>query len=167
MNNFLTTIKSSSLAKKMRIIIGVLMSPTDSKQAQEIAPYGYDAAPVAGLTALYLQTSKRSQPVFAGYVNTNQLAVPGEVRIFATDENGNEKCRIWQHSSGKIEIGGTGAAGSNVNHLTQFETLNTSLAAWKSELDLQLTAIGAAAGSPYTAPTLDISSAETSKLLIE
>lgn len=167
MNNFLTTIKSSSLAKKMRIIIGVLFEPTDSKQAQEIAPYGYDAAPVAGLTALYLQTSKRSAPVFAGYVNTNQLAVPGEVRIFATDENGNEKCRIWLFGDRSIEIGGSGPRGHNTRHLTRFEDLNTSLAAWKEELDLQLTAIGAAAGSPYTAPTLDISSAETSKLLIE
>jgi hypothetical protein len=169
--NFLTTIKSSTIVKKIRQIKAALFSPDDARQAQEVAPSGYDAAPVAGVVALYIQTSKATQPVFAGYINANQLAKPGDVRIFATDADGNEVSRIWQ-SGGKIEIGGTGDFGSNSNHLTQFESLNTELQNEVNQINAQLALIQTAItglGGTYAKVdvTLDISTAKTTKLIVE
>ena len=166
--NFIATIKSSSIANKIRSIIGTLFSANDGKQAQEVAPYGYDAPPVPGIQALYLQTSNRSQPVFVGYINTNQLAAPGECRIYATDATGAEVSRIWQHTNGDIEIGGTGAASSNVNHLVQWEALNTALSTAQTQINANFTALYGALGIvPVPPVSLDITTSKTTKILIQ
>lgn len=166
--NFLTTIKSSSIAKGIRTITASLFGPDDARSAEEVAPFGIDACPVPGLQALYIQTSKSTEPVFVGYINKQQLATPGEVRLYWTDANGAEVGRVWGHNDGTVEIGGTGSAGSNLNHATQFEALNTQLTAYINALNIAIGLGVTNAGGTYTPPTtpLDISLSKITKILV-
>lgn len=156
----------TSLKQRVFTITG-LGTKGDVRTPNECAPAGVDCPPLVGDVAVHANTVSIGGSVTLGVINTNQLANPGERRVYATDADGNEASRIWQHNNGDIELGGTGPAGSNVNHATQWEALNAQIATWKSLLDTQLTTIAAAAGTTYTAPPLDISTAKLTKIKTE
>lgn len=174
---FLTTVTNAVKQvlnnKKIRIITATLFGPDDVKSAPECGPAGYDGSPIAGLTAVFAKTGKRGSTVFIGYVPTNQLAEPGEARIYATDANGVEKAKIWAHNNGTVEIGGTSSV-VNPNHLTQYEALNTALQNELTNLVAKLNLIAAAVNAivpgSVVVPivvTQDFSTAKATKLLIE
>ena len=141
------------------------MGKGNTRSAGEIAPFGYDGGAVKGLTALYVTTGNNSDRAIVGYINTNQLAEIGENRIYWTDADGNEVGKIWGHTDGTVEIAGTSGS-VNVNHATQYEAMANVFATWKGLMDIQLTAIAAAASTTYTAPTLDLTPAQAKKILI-
>jgi hypothetical protein len=137
----------------------------------EVAPGGIDCPPVAGQLALYIETAKRNSPVFVGYVNKGLMAEPGERRIFAVDSSEAETVRVWLYGD-KVEIGGTGAKGSNINHAVQWEALNTSMqndivTFINTQLGLIATGIAGGGGS-YTPGTMsiDISAAKEDNILL-
>lgn len=137
--------------------------------ATEVAPAGIDCPAIDGTLAVYIQTDKKTSPVFVGCVNTGLMADKGERRIFAVDADGNELSRIWLYD--KIEIGGTGAKGSNANHAVQYEALNTAVQSdivtfINAQLLLIQTGISGAGGS-YTPGTMsvDITAAKENTIL--
>lgn len=143
------------------------MGKGNVRSAGEIAPSGVDCGPASGLTALYATTGNNGDRVIIGYVNTNQLAQPGECRIYWTDANGNEKGKIWGHNDGTVEIAGTSGI-VNANHATQYEALNTELTLYINNLNASLTAMGSTWGGTWVPPTtpLDLSTAKATKILI-
>jgi hypothetical protein len=168
---FLTTVtnavKELLNGKKIRTITATLFGPGDVKSAPETGPAGYDGSPIPGLTAVFAKTAKRGSTVFIGYVPTNQLALPGEARVYSTDTDGVEKAKIWLHSNGDVEIGGTSDV-VNTNHATQFEQTALALSNYFAALNTQIGLGVVSAGGTYTPPVaFDMSAAKLTKILVE
>jgi hypothetical protein len=157
----------SITVNKIRTITIAIFGPNDSNSAPESAPYGVDCSPIKGMQAIYLNTSKNGQPAIIGYINTNQLAAPGEFRMYATNADGAEKVKIWGHNDGTVEIAGTSDA-VNPNHATQWEGMNTQMQSYITDLNASITAGVASAGGTYTPPVtpLDLTAAKIDKILV-
>jgi hypothetical protein len=109
-----------------RLVKALFFGKDDVREISEIAPAGIDANPVKDMVGLYCDTTVKGDGILIGWINVNQLAQAGEVRLYSQDSNGAEKARFWVRNDGKIEVGGTGARGSNTNHAAQFEGLQTA-----------------------------------------
>ena len=72
-----------------------------SKEPYECSPYGFDSNPVKDMTAIYADTSENGEPIIIGYVNENQLADVGEIRLY----NSN-KGYVWLRKDDTIELNG-------------------------------------------------------------
>jgi len=130
----------SALIKSGQRFITAKVFGNDARSANECAPFGIDSLPPAKMIAVYSETSTSGAPVVIGYINTAQLvAAVGESRIYATDSNGAEKIRVWLHNDGTMELGGTGASGSNANHAAQYEGLQTAFNQFKSDFNSFIT----------------------------
>lgn len=105
----ITTVISAAFDSVKRRITKINRYGKDDHQTgPEASPYGTDSNPIAGMRAIYAETSDKGKQVIIGYINKNQLAGVGEHRIYATDSNGNLKFYIWQKADGTCEIGGSG-----------------------------------------------------------
>jgi hypothetical protein len=156
----------------VRTLKVVCFGKNDVRTPAECAPFGDDSNPIDGMKAIYAETTTNGQDVIIGYINTQQLAQQGERRMYATDVNGLEQVRIWLHGDGTVELGGTGAAGSNINHATQWEALNAQLQDYLTNpatgLLFQINAGIVSAGGAFTPPApLNITTAKLTKIKTE
>lgn len=168
---FLTSVKNAILTtvagKKLRTITAVLFGPNDVKNAPECGPAGYDGSPITGLTAIFAKTTRRGDTVFLGYIPTNQLAQPGEARIYSTDSNGTEKAKIWIHGDGTVELGGTSGA-VNPNNATQYQALELAITNYLTLLNTAInTGIVGAGGAYVPPPAINLTPAKLTKILVE
>lgn len=164
---YITRTISSFIDKLKRREIKVLrFGKSDVQTSVEVGPYGIDSNPIKDMIAIYSETSEKGKTVIVGYMNKNQLAEPGEVRLYSTDENGSLKNYIWIKNNEEIEIGGSG------NNLVRYNQLDQAMADLASYLDQQFNLISSGistAGGAY-APTpaqIDISGAKADKLKTE
>lgn len=173
---------SSVIEKANRVIKVLAFGRQDSRSAKQVTPFGIDSVPVKDMLAVYASTQNDSERVVIGYLPLAELrAAVGEIRLFATDNDGVEQNRLWLYKNGKIDIGGTGAS-NNPNHLVRWEDLDTSLQNMLTQINTAVTVFNAhthpyvnvavpattsPTATPMTPPTLNISSAKTTKLLIE
>lgn len=104
---------------KQRIVKFLGWGKNDTKTSFEVSPYGLDSNAINKTIALHCPTSDKGKTVILGYLNTNQKAGIGEMRIFATDGDGIEKFYVWLKSNGIIEIGG------DVNYAVKYNELET------------------------------------------
>jgi hypothetical protein len=152
----LSKIKSTFFEETRRIIKTLVYGFDDIKTGYEAAPYGTDSNPIAGMVAIYAETSEKGNQVIVGYLNKNQLAGPGEHRIYSTDSDGNLKFSIWLKADGTCEIGG------NTHHLTQFEALKTGFDQLVSDFNAH---VHASNGVPPTTPSVaSVNSAKIAEL---
>lgn len=131
-----------------------------AKTAKESMPFGYDGNPIPELTAIYAATSNASEKVIIGYINKNQLAATGEVRLYSLDANGAVSAFMWLHNDGNLELNGDDYTA------VRYSMLNTGLQQEVLKINAELTKIAAAitvAGGSYVPEfiTLDISGAES------
>lgn len=75
-----------------------------TKTATEVAPFGVDANPLKDMTAIFAETSNISESVIIGYINKNQLAKKGELRLYSLDDNNSVKSFIWLKNDGTLEL---------------------------------------------------------------
>jgi len=131
--------------------------------ADQVAPFGDDSCPVQGMDAIYMDTANDELPVIVGFINTNQMAGPGEKRFFSIKQNEDgsysEAFYTWMKSDGTYEIGG------DTDNAVRYTALNTALQEQITKMQAQLAEIAAAiaeAGGSYTPGdiTLDISAAK-------
>jgi hypothetical protein len=106
----------------------------DAKSADEVAPFGVDGNPLRGMDAIYMETATDDQPVIIGYLNTKQLARPGELRLFSkkTDTSRAVAAYIWLHTDGTIELAG------NADNAVRYTPLNTGLQQQVTALNIEL-----------------------------
>ena len=117
-----TTIDSAN----RRLVKFFRFGKDDVQEVLSASCVGDDSPPIENLRGIYVQTSQVGTPVLVGYINDNQLAQPGEKRIFATDQNGNAILHFYMKSDSTIELGGTGNYAVKYNELeTQFNELQT------------------------------------------
>ena len=101
-----------------------------AKEPYECSPYGFDSNPVKDMTAIYADTSENGEPIIIGYVNENQLADVGELRLY----NSN-KGYIWLKNDDTIELNG------NSRTIVAFIDLKTELENTINKLNVELTKI--------------------------
>lgn len=159
----LTKVISTSISNLKRVIQVLRAGTQDVCTPSEVAPYGTDSNPIAGMVAVYSDTKLNGNNIIIGYINTNQQAQEGEYRIYSTDSKGNVKAYIWLTNAGNLQLGG------NVDNAVRYAALNTALQAEAVKINTQLTAIAAAitalGGTYVPVPvTLDISAAKISNI---
>ncbi len=153
--NLVKTISTSVNNLSQRVIKFFRFGKDDVQTALEYGPYGIDSNPVKDMIALYAPTTDKGETVIVGYLNKNQKAAPGEMRIFATDANAVEKFYIWMLANGTIEIGGTANYAVKFNELkTAFNSLQTSYNNFLIEYKLHVHTGGTISGS--TGPTVSV-----------
>lgn len=90
---------------KRRIIKILRYGKEDAQTPMEISPFGIDGGPLKDMIALYAATDDK-KPFIVGYINKNQLADVGELRLFSTDADGGLKTYVWLRNNGTIEMMG-------------------------------------------------------------
>lgn len=140
---------SSTIKNAFRVIKVICFGKLDVREASEVAPFGIDTNPIAGMQALYADTQSNGKPVIIGYVNNNQKAGPGEVRVYSVDSNGTEKFYAWMKSDGTYEIGGSD------DNMVRFSKLKSEFNEMKGVLNdmvskWNLFAVAYVPGSPST-----------------
>lgn len=92
---------------KRRILKFLRYGQGDVQTAKDAGLFGFDSGPIKGMIAVYSPTALKGEKVIVGYINLDQIAQPGETRIFSTDANGELKTQIMLRANATIEIGGT------------------------------------------------------------
>lgn len=135
---FTVKVNSTSLDKIARRLVKVLgMGLVDVQVVKEAAPFGIDSNPLDNMIAICAETSKSGKPVIIGYINKDQKAGKGEMRIFSKNSAGEEQTYIWLKSDGTIEIGGSD------NHMVQFEELKNGFDELRGDLNDLISAFNA------------------------
>jgi len=153
MINIVKIISSEEDSLKRRILKFLRLGKSDVQTAYEAMPYGVDSVPIKDLKAVYSKTGTNGETVLVGYINVNQIAKPGEHRIYATDENGNEQLFLYLKNDGTAEFGG------NVDNMVRYIPLDVAMANLASFLNVEYGKIAAgiaAAGGTYTPGTANI-----------
>lgn len=122
------------------------------KTAFESAPFGDDSNPLADMTAIYAHTSENGEAVVIGYINENQIAQPGEKRLYSLNAAGQVQTYVYLKADGVLELGG--AAKSAI----RYEDLDSSLQNLVTLINAELAKIQTgiiAAGGTY--PKQDVS----------
>lgn len=150
-------VKSVVLENAKRILKVEELGP---KTANEAAPFGDDASPLKDMTAIYSGTSESGTKIIIGYINKNQLATPGEKRIYSLRPDGTLSFEVHLKGDGTCEIGGNG------DNLVKFTPLDVALQAQDTAINAELikiaTAITTLGGAYVVQPVAtDISPAKT------
>lgn len=107
MINVVDIISSSFDSAKKRLVKFYRMGTQDVQQCIQSSPHGIDSSPINGMRALYAQTHERGKNYIIGYLQTDQLAEPGETRVYSVDSSGKLKAWMWLKKDGTIEILGS------------------------------------------------------------
>lgn len=139
-------VNGSSLGKRAIRLIKFLRYKF-TQETIEVGPFGIDSAPLKNQIGIYAETSKNGRPVIIGYINENQKAGTGEIRLFSKDSNGEEQTFLWLKNDGTIQIAG------NTDNAVRYSPLNAGLQSLKNEINVELTKIQVAItglGGAYT-----------------
>ena len=109
-----------------------------AKTADVVAPFGDDSAPLKDMTAIYAETTNVGESIVIGYINKNQIALPGEKRIFSLDSSGNISTYIHLQTDGSMHLGG------NTDNVVQYTPLVSGLVANDALINAELTKIATA-----------------------
>jgi hypothetical protein len=163
---------STQITKLYRSIKVLRYGNGDYQTPMEAMPYGFDSNPIKDMVAVYAPTAEKGKSVIVGYLNKNQKAGIGELRLFATDESGTEKFYTWMKADGTMEIGGDTNYAVKFNELkTEFNNLKKShndlLTEYKTHVHPGVTVGMGSTGatvSTQTPNTSDIDNAKNDKI---
>lgn len=97
---------SSTIESLKRVVKVLRFGRSDVQTAYEAMPFGVDSSPLKDMSAIYSETGTNGRAVIIGYINKNQVAEPGETRLFSLDSDGNLKTYLYLKKDGKMDIGG-------------------------------------------------------------
>jgi len=84
--------------------------------------------------AIFAETSNNAEPVIIGYLNKNQIAGPGEKRIFSLQPNGELSAYIWLKNNETIELFGS------EDNLVRYSALESQFNELKEKFNQLITA---------------------------
>lgn len=131
MIKILRVISSSYNSLKQSVI--KLSGAKNTYTAEEYGPFGADSRPPKGWAALYSVTGADGDDAVLGYLNKDRLSEVGEMRIFATDADGNFKFNVWLRADGTVLIGGSSVPADYINYGVKFNQLETEFNKLKSD----------------------------------
>jgi hypothetical protein len=102
---------------KRRVVKFLRYGSSDFQTSLEAGPFGFDSNPIKDMVAIYAESGTKGKTLIVGYLNKNQVANVGEVRLYSTDENGQQKMYAWLKNDGTMELGG------DSDHLVRFSKL--------------------------------------------
>ena len=143
-------VKVISTAKKSgeRLIKFLRLGKEDIQEVVEVSPYGVDSNPIEGMVAIYAPTGQQGQAVIIGYVNKNQIAEPGETRIFSTDDSGTVKFDLFLKKDGTAEFGG------NTKNMVRYQELAIAFNQLKAEFNALVSVYTAHTHLYFPGPTI-------------
>lgn len=112
-----------------RVVKFLRLGKNDVQTSLQAGPYGSDTNPIKDMVAVYAPTLEKGKTVIVGYINKNQLAGPGEHRIYSTDEDGEMQTYIWLKADGTMQIGG------DTDNMVRFSELKTGFDQLKADLN--------------------------------
>lgn len=158
-----TYIKNVFIRESKRFIQVMAMGPDDIREPYESMPFGIDASPLDGMVALYSDTSNSEESVIIGYINENQVAKMGEIRLYSLDGNGDQSTFIHLKNNGTVEFMG------NTHNLVRYTPLNLGLQELVTKINTELSKIAtgiSGVGGVYlpTYTSLNISNSKIDEL---
>jgi hypothetical protein len=160
----ITVISTQFDKSKRRIIKSLGFGKSDAQTSFELSPFGIDSNPLKGMVALYGVSADKSKTFIIGYINKNQVAAVGEIRLFSTDAVGTEKMYQWLKNDGTMEIGG------NDDHMVRFSELEKGFNEFKTDFNNFLilynshTHSGVTSGFAVSGPTPSQGTASTASI---
>jgi len=114
---------SATLEAGRRFLKVQRLGNNDVQTPRESMPFGVDSVPLdrEDFVAIVAESSEKGKPVVIGYINRNQIAQEGEMRIFSLKNNGQISQFIHLKGDETIEFGG------NSDNLVRFSPLSTAL----------------------------------------
>lgn len=101
-----TKVISTSLSAAKRLVKVLRLGKSDVQEITEVSPFGIDGNPLKDMIAIYGETGVKGKNYIIGYINRNQIAEPGELRLYSLDAEKNEKTYIHLKKDATIEIFG-------------------------------------------------------------
>ena len=134
-----------------------------AKTADACASFGDDSSPLKDMIAIYAETSNISEPIIIGYLNKNQIALPGEKRIFSLKSDGDLSTFIHLKADGTMEIGG------GDDNIIRYTPLNLAISKTDANINIELGKIATAItsiGGAYVPNSIntDISNAKIQEI---
>ena len=83
-------------------------------------PYGIDSKPIENKRGVVSDTRKKGKNVILGYLLDSDKTESGEIRLYATDDDGVEKFYVHLKKDGTCEIGG------DVDNAVRYSKLETA-----------------------------------------
>lgn len=102
----LVKVISTAVEDTVRFVKILRYGKDDVQEVRESAPFGIDGNAPKDLIAIYSPTGEKGKAVVIGYINKNQLADVGELRMYSTDESLSEQFYIHLKNDGTAEFGG-------------------------------------------------------------
>lgn len=152
MINLVKVLDSSIDLLNRRLVKVLRFGKSDVQTPFSVSAYGVDSNPIKDMIAVYSDTGEKGKTIIVGYINKNQLADKGELRLFSTDEVGVLKKYIWLKNDDTIEIGG------DTDNMVRYSALATAFNAMLTDLNAARAAL---ALPPSTA---DISGAKIDEI---
>jgi len=156
----ISKIISSTIDKGRRILKILRLGKEDIQTSYESSPFGIDSNPTKDMIAIQMETAERGKTVIVGYINVNQIADVGELRLYSTNSQGVEQGYLYLKNDGNLELNG------NVDNAMKFIPMNTALQNQVLLINAELVKIAAGLnaivpGSYVPTPiTLDITGAK-------
>jgi hypothetical protein len=119
----LVKIISNSVVSGKRILKFLKYGLSDVRTAPESAPWGIDCNAPKDAIAVYVKTEHNGDDVIIGYINRNQLAEIGGLRLYS--ENGY----MYLRQNGNLELLG------NSNFAVKYNELETAFNEVKNDLN--------------------------------
>lgn len=161
----IATVISSEIIQslKQRAVKVFRFGKDDVQTAKQGVPAGIDSSPIKDMIAIFAETGIKGKTTIVGYLSKDQLAEPGEIRMYSQDSQGQVKNYIWTKIDGTIHFGG------DQDNLLKYAPLAQVLAQYNTDILIELGKIAAGiatGGGSYTpgSLSLDISSAKATEL---
>lgn len=157
---------STRIIDGIRYVKFLRFGRSDVQEVQQTAPFGIDANPIAKMLAVYAKTATTGKPVIIGYINANQQAAEGEVRLYSLNAQGVEQIYLHLLNNGTIQLGGT------ADNVVRYNPLDTALDGAVNQINANFTSIATAInaivpGSYTPVPvTLDITAAKVTEVKV-
>lgn len=142
----LVKVISTKIKNTQRLVQILRYGERDVQEPIQASPFGIDSNPIKDMIAVYGETGEKGKNVIIGYLNVNQLAEVGALRLFSTDEDGAQQTYLKLTNDGCIELGG------NTDFMVRYSVLKEEYDKSKDVLDTILTIL---TGAPIKEPGLE------------
>lgn len=101
-----TSIKETKPQNGLRVAIHEPLKG-DTQTSEVAAPFGVDANPYPGIKGIFARATSAGRGVVLAFINRFLAAQPGEIRIYSTDDQGNDVVSFMHFkNNGTISING-------------------------------------------------------------
>lgn len=117
----ITKVISATIDSGKRIIKILGFGKSDVQTSNEAVAFGIDSNPIKDMVAVQMETSQRGKTVIVGYINKNQIADSGELRLYSLNASGSEQATVYLKKDGVLELNG------NIDNAVKFIPLDAGL----------------------------------------